>query len=88
MIFAFVNGKAIRVDASNTAPVPEMKDVSPLPRKFKLNPLTQREQQIAHSLGSDDWTIKCEALDPNEVVIEKGKHFRRVKWNQLKEMSF
>ena len=52
---------------------------------FKLVPVTPREKQVVNSLGANDWSIFGQCKELTEVVIEKKNHFRRVKWNQLKE---
>ena len=51
-------------------------------------PETQREQQIVHQIGQNDWSIlgpSLKPIDAHTVVIIKNNHFRRVRWDQLKE---
>lgn len=54
--------------------------------KVTLRPVTQRENQVVRSLGSDNWEVLDfgpNVFRPGEVLIRKNGHQRWVKETQI-----
>jgi hypothetical protein len=55
-----------------------------------LRPVTQREKQVVHSLGNDNWEVLDfgpNVFRPGEVLLRKNGHQRWVKETQVSDME-